>query len=910
VLLLSATQVAAQDRQPPLPTPQPDTSAARILPDSLALPDTTQRRPPVVRQPASSDGVDKPVAFSASDSLIILFNEEGGDQGWLLGNANVTYGDVKLEAYRIDILFDEDELRATGPPSDTATVGIPRFQQQEEAFTGHNFAYNLSTERGRVVGARTALDDGFIQADVAKMTEDSTLYVLDGSYTTCDCLPTETPSYSLRSRRMKVVNQQWIYTGPIQLYIYDIPTPFWLPFGFLPAQEGRRSGILPPEYGEDQRGFYLRNWGYYWAINDYLDLQVRAGLWTKGSYQLTPTFRYNRRDFYSGQLTLDYQRERSGERDDPDVQIRTNTSLRWSHNQTLNPTSRITGNVNLVSNESYLRRVSENYNDNVTQTVSSSVQYNKRWPNGGRSLSLNLRQNQLLATGDVDLTLPELSFSQSSRTPFKREQRLPGSDERWYERLTVSYSGRMSNRYSFDPLPEDTLIARGASDIAWYEALIDPSKYQLATGDETPFTATATHSVPISAPFNINRLPLLNIPFRLNVSPNASYNEDWFIETDRQHADSTGRRITEAEAGFFALRQFSTGVSANTTFYGIFPVGIGPYQGVRHTVRPTASFTYNPDFRSESWGYTRVLRDENGEAVVDTTTGEVQRYPIVSSVRSEQQTVSFSLSNIFETKRVETDSTGEQQSRTVKLFNVDLRSSYNFAADSLKLSPISLSARTTILSKLNLNFSSTFSPYDFNPETRRQLNRFLFSAQDFRFLRYTQLRLSGDFALRGGQQGASRPSSFSATPTTPTTFDPTGSSLGITDPYGDRYDPTNRQITDFAIPWSLNVNFTYSLSRPFDTLTRTMTVNTRFDFSLTPNWRVSGQSGYDFERKEIVTTSLNLFRDFECWEMAFRWIPFGQFQSWGFDLHVKSGKLRDFLRIQQPKSERDRGFGL
>lgn len=848
------------------------------------------------------------MAFSARDSLIIIFDEEDGDRGWLIGNANVTYGDVKLEAYRIEILFDEDELRATGPPSDTATVDTPRFQQQDEAFTGSDFAYNLRTERGRVVGARTALDDGFIQADVAKMTEDSTLYVLDGSYTTCDCLPTETPSYSLRSRKMKVVNQQWIYTGPIQLYIYDIPTPIWLPFGFLPAQEGRRSGILPPEYGEDQRGFYLRNWGYYWAINDYLDLQVRAGLWTRGSYQIYPTFRYNRRDYYNGQLGFDYLRERSGERDDPDVRILNKASLRWNHSQTINPTSRISANVNLTSS-AYLRTVSENYNDNVTQTVSSSVQYNKRWPNGGRTLSLNLRQNQILATGDTDLTLPELSFSQSSRTPFKREQRPPGSDERWYERLTVSYSGRMSNRYSFDPLPEDSLIARGASDISWYEALIDPSKYQLATGDETPFTATATHSVPISAPFNINRLPLLNTPFRLNVSPNASYNEDWFIETDRQRVDSTGRRFTESEPGFFALRQFSTGVSANTTFYGIFPVGIGPYQGVRHTVRPSTSFTYSPDFRSDAWGYMRVLRDENGAAVVDSLTGEVQRYPIVSNVRSEQQTVSFSLSNIFETKRVETDSTGEQQSRTVKLFNVDLRSSYNFAADSLKLAPISLTARTTILGKLNLNFSSTFSPYAFDPETRRQRNRFLFSARDFRFLRYTQLRLAGDFALRGGQQGASRPSSFSATPTTPT-FDPTASSLGITDPYGDRYDPTNRQITDFSIPWSLNVNFTYSLSRPFDTLTRTMTVNTRFDFSLTPNWRVSGQSGYDFERMEIVTTSLNLFRDFECWEMAFRWIPFGQFQSWGFDLHVKSGKLRDFLRIQQPKSERDRGFGL
>ncbi len=903
-LVLGAPAARAQDVPAPLPAPRPDSAAVAVPDSATALPDTLRRPAGAAprRAPARDDasGIDKPVAFAATDSLSIVFSEDEGDRGRLVGNATVTYGDVRLEAYAIDILFDLEELRAEGLASDTGLVGTPRFQQGSDTFSGRSFAYNLGTERGRVVGARTQIEDGFIRAGVAKVREDSTLFILDGAYTTCNCGPDETPSYSLRSHKMKVVNNKWIYTGPIQLYLFDIPTPLWLPFGFLPAQEGRRSGILPPEYGEDQRGFYLRNWGYYWAINDYLDLQVRAGIWTKGSWQIHPAFRYSRRDRYNGQLNVDYLRERSGERDDPDLTIRNNASLRWNHNQTLNPTARLTANVNLTSS-TYLRTVSDQYDDNVRQSVSSSIQYTKRWPATGRTLSLNVRQNQVLATGQVNLTLPELSFSQSTRTPFKRMQRPAGARESWYEKITVSYTGRLNNQYNFQPLPEDSLVARGATGIAWYDALFDAKKYERATGDEVPFEFTATHRIPVAAPFNINRLPLTGTPLRLTVSPSFNYSEDWFVETERRSVDSTNRVIVEQEPGFFALRQFTTGVSASTTVYGLFPIQAGPYRGLRHTVRPSLGFGYRPDFSKDFWGYTRTYADTSGRQIA---------YGIVRGVPSGlQQTLSMSLDNVFETKRVEADSTGEQQSRTLKLFNANLSTSYNFAADSLRLAPITLTARTSVLG-LNLNFRSTFSPYALNAEGTREINRYVLSLRKFRFARMTQLTFNGDFSLRSqrtapGRSPAPRvqPGAFD--------FDPAGtSSLGLTDPFsGSRLGGAD-DFADFSIPWSLNVRFSYGLSRPLTRLTRTFNVNSGFDFNLTPNWRVSGQTGYDFERQELVTTSLALYRDFECWEMSFRWVPFGRFQSWGFDLHVKSGKLRDFLRIRQPRSERDRGFGL
>ena len=544
------------------------------------------------------------IEFSAVDSLVITFDELTGDIGSLFGNSTVDHTSAKLTAHQIDILFEKDELRATGAPSDTGTVGQPSFTQDSETFVGSELSFNLSTERGRVVGAQTAYEDGFIRADVAKFSGDSTLYVKDGLYTTCECF--EDPSYSLRSNRMKIVNRKWVYTGPIRLYLYNIPTPLWLPFGFLPAQEGRRSGPLSPQYGEDEFGFYLRNWGYYWALSDYLDLQLQGGLWSKGSWETAGSFRYNKRYRYNGQLHLEYARLRNGERNDPEFGINETSSLRWSHSQTISPSSSLAANVDL-STSGYLRAISESYDDRVKQTVGSSITYRKRWTGVGRSLTFKTSQQQSFANSTVDLTIPSLSFSQSSRKPFARSSRSPGQDEAWYEKITYSYNMTSTNRFNFVPLSDEALLAAGdtaATNISWTDALISPTDYRRATGKDVPFVFKTSHSVPVSASFSTGGfLPL-------NLTPQMSFTEDWFLRTNRRSViDSTNQVVTTSEPGFFALHQFSTGVSANTTIYGLFPVKIGRYDGMRHTLRPRLGFSYRPDFTSDTWGYSRTYQD-------------------------------------------------------------------------------------------------------------------------------------------------------------------------------------------------------------------------------------------------------------------------------------------------------------
>ncbi len=859
-------------------------------------------------QSLAQDQLSQPVTFSATDSLIIRFSKESGDRGRLIGAASVNYGDAQLEAHAITILFDLDELQASGLVTDTGTVGRPRFTQGGESFEGESMSYNMGTGRGRITQARTQFSEGFIQAGIAKVREDSTVFVQDGVYTTCNCAPGETPSYSLRAAKMKVVDQKWVYTGPIQLYIYNIPMLFWLPFGFLPYQEGRRSGLLAPEYGEDQRGFYLRNWGWYWAINDYLDLQTRFGLWTKGSWQVHPTFRYNRRDRYSGTLDFDMVRERSGEWDDPDVVIRNSIRLAWTHNQTLSPTASLTGNVNLTTS-SYLQTVSDQYNDNVRQSVGSSIRYRKVF-GSGRSLTINMRQNQVLSTGATDLALPELAFSQTTKTPFKRGG--PARNARWYERLQYSLSSRITNRFNFRPLADAELIARGDTladgtpvSYQWWDALFDQALYERATGREGGgIDFRALHRVPLAMPFTINRLPLIG-QFRLNVSPNANYTENWYLETERRALDSTGVTRRQEVQGFFALRQFNMGVSANTTLYGLFPLETGQYRGLRHTLRPRVGFVWRPDFASPDWGYSRALYDADGFPVVDTLfSGEVEprRYNVVTGVQTGiSRSISFGIDNIFETKQIRTDSTGEEQSRVLKLFNVNVTSSYNMAADSLNLAPLRISARTNVFGKLNLNISGTFSPYGLNEAGTRKVHDYVFSLRDFRFARLIQLSMRGDVQIRGRGR-APRPGPASQVQQGMPRFDGP-SSVGVGNPFSSSLGQTSMQ------GWTLNVSLGYRVSRPLSKLTRSATVNTRFGFSVTPTWRVQGQTGYDFERGKVVTTTLNLAKEFECWEMGFRWVPFGTFQSWGFDLHVKSGRLSEFLRLRQPKAERDRGFG-
>ena len=978
---VSPSYAQQQDTRPD--TLQQRTRSDSTRPDTLAA-DTTRTAPDdslrTIRDPGSappsvgpsgdapgstapSGRADNAVTFAAQDSLIITFDEQAGDEGSLYGTSSVAYQDATLKADTIRMAFDTETLQASGrtaprdateksPPSTASppttsgsrsggsnaadSRGRPAFQRGATSFTGDVLSYNLRTKRGRVVAARTEEQNGFVQGNAVKVYEDSTVFVRDGTYTTCNCGPEETPSYSLRSNRMKV-RGQWVYTGPIQLFLFNIPTPLWLPFGILPATEGRRSGPLPPRYGEDQRGIFLRDWGWYFAMNDYTDLQLRGSIWSQGSFEIRPLFRYRKRYTYNGQLELTYQRDRRGESRDPTFQNRHEGELRWSHQQTLSPTATFGGNVNLVTSSDFSRRNTESFDEAIRQQITSNIRYSKQWPGGGRSLNISTSQRQQLQSGQANLTLPSLDFSQRRFKPFARDSQV--GEERWYEKITTQYDLSVNNRYTFNPRDPEQLRARGdsalaaeveAADIDWYEALVNRDKYQLATGDDEPFDFEATHRIPVQASFRVNR-------FNLNLSPSVDYQSDWFISTRRKQlvldstfvesttgADSLAsvdqRTEDAARPGFYARHDFSTSLSASSELFGTFPVGVGPFRGLRHRLQPSLSFRFQPNFNDPFWGRTR--------SYVADTLGTIRRYDIVTGrdVRgsTEQRSLSFSLGNEFETKRVRVDTTGEEQTDKLKLLDLDLRSSYNFAADSLKLSDIRLNARTNLFDRLRVTANMTFSPYALRrqsdgPDDEGRLvevDQYMFSERPWTPMRLTRFRMSvsGSFqsARRTGQPNpVSQPRArFSDAQNAGRLGPYRGAAFNtVPDPY-TFYPNTPTGYVDFSIPWSVNLDLNYSFRKPRKEIEgRRATLGANFDFSVTPLWKVSGRTGYDLVQKELSTTRLSVFRDLGCWQMSFDWVPFGEFQSYSFSLSVKSGKLSQLLRLQIPQQGDDSRLG-
>ncbi len=840
--------------------------------------------------PAASDGLEQPVTYTARDSLRIVFapsdstaardSTEGrgtssDDRAYLYGNVTAIYGEATLTAGVIELRFKSQELRATPAESDSAQTEIPRFAEGAEAFTGREFVYNMQSRRGRVVGARTQVEDGFLLGGIIKQRDAHIIYAQDAAYTTCEL---DHPHYSLEASRMKIVDGKWVYTGPVHLSILGIPMPVWLPFGFFPAAEGRRSGPLPVSYGEDRSafGFYLENVGWYWAVSDHFDALVRGKLGTLGSYQIDTRFNYVRRYGFDGALDLSYARLRSGESQDPDFAVADNARIRWSHAQTFTPNTSLNASVDLTSNSQ--RFISNEFDDRVTQTSTSSISFRQNWPRGGRSLALDSRLTQQLSTGGANLTLPSFSLSQQRRFPLRR-QTLAGRNEAWFEKIGISYAGSLTNTFDFTPLPDTVLSANGFGDVSWVDALFSQTDYEGATGRiSSRFAPEARHSVPVSASFSVQS------PFRLNWSPSINYTENWFTRSDRRSLDSTGTIVTLQENGFTAIRRVNLGLSANTEFYGIFPVRIGPFDGLRHTVQPQVSFSYEPDYSSAPFNYFRTVTDTLGQEI---------EYAIIGGIPNRRtQRLGFSLQNVFQTRVVKTDSTGEETRNTVQLFSLGMRSAYDFAADLRPLSDVSIDL-TSQHSRYRVRADANFSPYAVDSLGALTDNYYLSEAG--RLLRLTRFNVSTGASFRSSSSGG-RPSVL-----------PPGASA----PFG--YDPslpgaatTQNGVVDFNIPWSISLDFTYGYTPRIGSVeSRTSAILSvsSFDFSLTPRWKIAGRTGFDFELGELSTTSLSVVRDLHCWEMRFNWIPFGTYSSFNFSIYVKSGHLRDLLRLDLPRSD-------
>lgn len=835
--------------------------------DSLALNDSLSVKDSLV---ASENDLDTLVVYQAADSILFSFGTRNMD---LYGKSSLNYGQTNLKSERINIDWTTNQLYAEGLPDSTGRIaGSPEFIDDAEPFHGSRVYYNFKTKKGRVLTGNTEMGDGYYRGTKIKKQQKDVLFVSDGVYSTCNL---EEPHFHFWGKEMKILVKDKIIARPIVLMINSVPI-FALPFAILPNRGGRQSGIIPPTYGESAlRGIFLRGGGYYFALSDYYDLTTTGDYYSKGGYNLYGDFNYNKRYDFNGSLRLGYTNDITGEETDPDYNKTTGYSISWNHRQDFDPTSSLNANVRFMSNN-YLKRTSFDPRDLSQQEVQSDATYSKTFEDTDWSMNLGFNRRQNLVTGGFTQSFPALSVNKRSSNPFRDESK-PSSKQSWYERLTLGYSGSVRSVYN-----------RNVN-------VINDST-QIVTKQED---------------YGVSHRPSLNIPFPVGkyftLTPSFSYTEDWYFKTIRKEVDPASKKVVSRTVhGFEAARTWSAGVSASTRLYGIIQPEFGSVKGFRHVLQPSISYNFRPDFSKSDYGYYKTVTD---------TAGRVQKYSIfegslagggVSS--GKVSSVNFSLNNIFEMKLAgKPDKDGKPAKDDViqLLRSLNFSGGYNFAADSLNWSNLNVSASTSIGENFSIQYSSSYTPYAFSYNKNMATG-----VVTENITKYT-LWEKGSGLFRSLNQNFSFSFNYSATPEKNKDRLNYQDEQQKNDPFQKTLSPAeiqkrNLKNVNFDVPWSFNLNGSYSTQTPTPSLkTKSAILNGSVDVSLTENWKIGAQGGYDIIREEFTFPTISVFRDLHCWKMDFNWSPAGAYSYYSLNIHIKAPQLQD-ISIKKSEYSYDR----
>ncbi len=750
----------------------------------------------------------------------------------------MTYEDIRLDADYINIDFNTKVLFSSGLPDSTGRVkGLPVFKQGQDEFTSDSIRYNFNTKRGKISEISTKDGDSYIHGSTVKKEPDNTTFIRNGYYTTCDA---PHPHFYLKSNKIKVIPNNKVVTGPADLFLMDVPTPLAIPFGFFPNRKGRSSGILFPQYGESQQlGFFLKNGGYYFGLSDHFDLALTGDIYSKGSWRANAFSNYAWKYRFNGNLSVNYSKTRNSRPEFPDYSLEESFFIRWNHTQDAKarPGMNFTANVNAGSSTFYQYNLS-NANNFLTNTFTSSVAWSKVWTGKPFNLSASLSHSQNTQTRDINLSLPGVTFNIARRTPFKRKMQV--GEQRWYEKIGIGLTSSLLNSIA----TKDTLLFKKGS--------ADQFRYGIQ------------HSIPVNTSINIAKY--------FTLSPGVTYTERWYLKTIKKSWDEENNMLkTDTVNAFKAGRDFSFSANLNTRIYGMLQFKKGRVSAIRHIMTPTVGFSWRPDFSEKGYGYYKKVQS-------DSTGLKQQTYSIFEGGvyggpgSGKSTLMNFSLDNNFEMKvRQKTDSS-ETLKKVKLLESLSLNASYNFAADSLKLSTINVNGRVTILDRVSLYMSGVFDPYIITDEGVR-INRTVW-ADNGRLARFT----TGNFSINYNITGRKKEY---------TSDKGTESELSEVNRNRDQY-------LDYSIPFSLAVGYNFYYQKNILTPDQiTQTLNFNGDLSLTPAWKVSFNSGYDFEQKDLSYTSLGIHRDLHCWEMSLNWVPLGFQQNFFFQINVKSSVLQD-----------------
>ncbi len=687
---------------------------------------------------------------------------------------------------------------------------------------------------------KTEQEGGYLHSEITKRLEDKSICIKDGKYTTCDL---DHPHYYIALTKAKVIPDDKIVSGPAYLVLSDMPTPIGLPFGFFPNQKKYSSGILIPEYGEEaNRGFFLRNGGYYFALSDYFDLSLRGDIYSKGTWGARLHSNYKKRYKYNGNIDIKFFDNIVGEKGLPNYAKSKDFAIGWKHKQDAkaHPGSNFSADVN-ISSSTYDRNQTYSSTNYLNNTKSSSVSYSKRW-GSDLNFSANLRHSQNSRNKSVSLTLPSLNFSMNRKYPFRRKNAV--GDLQWYEKIEISYKSKLENQVNAG---DSVIFTREAFDL-------------MKNGFQ--------HDIPISANFKFFKFftftPKLNYTGRAYTKHFVKrWDENYFIN------DTTfGAVVVDTIEQFKYINEFSPSVSlaVSPTFYGLYQFKKGSVKAVRHVISPSVRFNYKAGTGKDNPQVWRPM--PIGLDSVDTNNMySVFAGSLYGSPRSnlESGSVNLSIGNNLEMKVKSQKDTINEYKKIKLIESLNITSSYNMFAEKNNWSNISINGRTTLFKNLKITFGSSFDPY----------------ALDSLGNRTTNFELSENKVL-GRLTSANFSTGFSFKPPKSTTDEEDETIIGDYEDY-----------VDFNVPWTLRVDYMWKYSKPRLESVVTQTLRFSGDVKLTQKWKIGFSSGYDIEKNDFTYTSIDIYRDLHCWEARFTWIPFGYHQSYNFQINVKSAILKD-----------------
>jgi lipopolysaccharide assembly outer membrane protein LptD (OstA) len=783
--------------------------------------------------------IDAIIEYSATDSAIFDIENR---KLMLYNEGELKYKEFNLKASRIILYKENSTLDSYGIPDTSKPgkfIGNPVFYEGNKKYEGATVRYNFKTHKGNITMGTTELEGGFYLGEKIKKVDKDIYFIQNGRYTTCD---KEDADYYFGSPKMKIIQGDKVIAEPVYLFIDDVPI-FAIPFGIFPNHTGRSSGIIPPAYGEDAAyGRYLSHLGYFWVINDYMDLVLQGNYFTKGRLDLSTRYRYALRYKFSGQVDLGGTRVRLGEENDVDKNFSDDWRIGVTHSQTINPTTSLTANVNFLSSKRYYDNSTNNLNDLLLQHAISNVTLNKGWDGTPNSLSINYYRDQNLQTGEINERLPSLSFTRSQSFPFRGKKTLL-LELKWYESIAYDYNSQLLYSRS------KTLQTDAYGSQSFYNNN----------------RAGIRQALNVSAPIKISEL---------SIAPFVNYYETWYNKSVEKYYDPVSKTVvTNDVTGFKSFRYFQTGIAANTRIIGIFNTDVLGVKGFRHTVTPSVTYSFRPDFSTPFWNYYGTYLDSTGKEIKYSF---YEREIFGSAPTGEVQSLSFGLGNVFEMKVKENDTTDNK----FQILNLNAGVSYNFAADSLRLSELGLSYRTQIASLLNIGGGATFNFYKYVDGVGR-INKFLWDT-DKKFANLTSFNINLSTTLQGSQ--------YEKKDTLSTEEAEVDEYIGI---YSDK-------PVDFNIPWSVTFNYNYSIfqSNP-SVITKSSNVYASLNFQLTKNWKFTFSTGYDIFNKQFTAPYVTIYRDLHCWEMSFNWVPTGSYRGFRFELKIKAPQLQDVKVTKQ-----------